>query len=199
MTKTIRRVDARDAAAIRAIYAPYVSDKATSFEVTIPSVEEMERRIQSYGDRYPWLVFERDGVVLGYAYASTHHERQAYQWSVNVSVYVHADAHRSGLGRALYTALFDLLRRQGFVNAYGGITLPNPASVGLHESMGFTPVGVYTGVGYKFGRWHDVAWLHLQLVPPPRTATDPTPIAALWHDPSVQALFASCAASVRLA
>jgi L-amino acid N-acyltransferase YncA len=199
MTNAIRRVEAGDAAAIRDIYAPYVADKATSFEVTVPGVEEMQRRIQSYGDRYPWLVFERDGVVLGYAYASSHHERQAYQWSVNVSVYVHASAHRSGLGRALYTALFDLLRRQGFVNAYGGITLPNPASVGLHESMGFTPVGVYTGVGYKFGRWHDVTWLHLQLVPPPQNAADPITIGALWHDPAVQAMFAACAESVRLA
>ena len=199
MTNAIRRVEARDAAAVRAIYAPYVSDKATSFEVTVPSLEEMERRIQSSGDRYPWLVFERDGVVLGYAYASTHHERQAYQWSVNVSVYVHADAHRSGMGRALYTALFDLLRRQGFVNAYGGITLPNPGSVGLHESMGFVPVGVYTGVGYKFGRWHDVTWLHLLLMTPPHDATAPAATSALWRDPSVQAIFAICAASVRLA
>ena len=199
MTNAIRRVETRDAAAVRDIYAPYVSDKATSFEVAVPSVEEMQRRIQSYGDRYPWLVFERDGIVLGHAYASSHHERQAYQWSVNVSVYVHADAHRSGLGRALYTALFDLLRRQGFVNAYGGITLPNPASVGLHESMGFTPVGVYKGVGYKFGRWHDVTWLHLQLVPPPQAAIDPTPITALWDDPAVHTMFSACAASVRLA
>lgn len=198
MTSAIRRVEARDAAAVRDIYAPYVSDRATSFEVDVPTLEAMTRRIASYGDRYPWLVFERDGAVLGYASASSHHERKAYQWSVNVSVYIHANAHRSGIGRALYTALFELLRRQGFVNAYGGITLPNPGSVGLHEAMGFTPVGVYRNVGYKFGTWHDVTWLHLQLVPPPASASDPSPISSLWSDPEVLAMLARCAATVRL-
>lgn len=197
MAISIRKVESGDAAAIRDIYAPYVADRATSFEVAVPSVEEMARRIQSYGDRYPWIVFERAGRVIGYAYASSHHERQAYQWSVNVSVYVHEEAHRTGVGRALYTALFDLLRRQGFVNAYGGITLPNPASVGLHQSMGFVPVGVYTNVGYKFGQWHDVTWLHLQLVAPPATAADPTPITALWNDASVTTMLAACAAMAR--
>ena len=111
----------------------------------------------------PWLVWEEDGRVLGYAYASGHRARAAYQWCVEVSVYVHPDARRGGIARRLYTELFERLREQGFYNAYAGITLPNPASVGFHEAMGFRPIGVYPKIGYKFGRWHDVGWWSLRL------------------------------------
>jgi len=131
METRIRSVAVSDAEAVREIYAPFVSDVATSFEVVVPDLNEVERRIQMQRDRYPWLVFEKDAKVLGYAYASAHRSRPAYQWCVEVSVYVDPQAHRRGVGRALYEALFELLRRQGFVNAYAGITLPNPASMGL--------------------------------------------------------------------
>jgi L-amino acid N-acyltransferase YncA len=188
MDRTIRSAEPGDAHAVQAIYAPFVSDSATSFETVVPDVAEIRRRIEAQRDRYPWLVFEMDGTIVGYAYASAHRARQAYQWSVDVSVYVDPRFHRRGIGRALYLALFDLLRRQRFVNAYAGITLPNPSSVGLHQAVGFEPIGVYRQVGYKFDRWHDVMWLHLRLCRDADVPADPVPIAELWKDPPVLAL-----------
>jgi L-amino acid N-acyltransferase YncA len=198
MEKRIRSVDVADTEAVRAIYAPFVSDNATSFEAVVPDLAEMERRIKTQRDWYPWLVFERDRTVLAYAYASAHRARKAYQWCVEVSVYVHPQAHRCGIGRALYTALFELLRQQGYVNAYAGITLPNPSSMGLHESLGFVPVGVFRQIGFKFDRWHDVAWLHLRLRENPCPPSDPLPAADLWREMSVTAILNACAQSVRL-
>ena len=139
------------------------------------TVAEMRQRIRQTLDYAPWVVCEHRGEVQGYAYASAHRTRAAYQWSVDVSVYVHAAAHRAGVGRAVYCSLFQLLTLQGFYNAYAGITLPNPASVGLHESLGFHPVGVYRAVGYKLGAWHDVGWWQLVLQAhaiPPEPPTD---------------------------
>ncbi len=138
----------------------------------------MARRVTRVMERAPWLVCEQNEAVLGYAYASAHRDRPAYRWSVDVSVYVHGDARRMGVARALYASLFAALVVQGFRNAYAGITLPNEASVTLHTSMGFTPVGVYRGVGYKFGAWHDVGWFERALAPrvpepaPPRVLPD---------------------------
>src|SRR5688500_12472648 len=175
MEKNIRSIELSDASAVREIYAPFVSDSATSFELVPPDIAAMEQRIRELTVQYPWLVFEADGTVLGYAYASSHRTRWAYQWCVEVSVYVHERARRRGVARALYGALFDVLRRQGYVNAYAGITLPNPSSVGLHESLGFVPIGVYSRVGFKFGRWHDVAWLELRLTGDAEPPNDPLP------------------------
>jgi L-amino acid N-acyltransferase YncA len=160
---SIRLATERDAEEIAAIYAPNVTDTIISFESEPPTADEMRLRIEGTLERYPWLVCERRGRVLGYAYAGAHGFRAAYRWSVDVSVYVHEEAHRTGVGRALYTSLFAVLDLQGFYNAYAGATLPNPASVGLHESLGFRSVGVYRGVGYKLGAWHDVGWWHLPL------------------------------------
>ena len=159
----IRPVEVKDAAAIAAIYSPNVTTNAVSFEVEPPNAAEMTRRLVATTATHPWLVCERSGKLVGYVYAGTHLARAAYQWSVNVSVYIDARGHRGGVGRALYTSLFALLRLQGFYNAYAGITLPNAGSVGLHEAMGFQPVGVYRQVGYKFGAWHDVGWWSLDL------------------------------------
>jgi phosphinothricin acetyltransferase len=167
-----------DGERLAAIYAPAVTGRATSFELTPPDAAEMARRISTVTARTPWLVLEEAGRVTGYAYASLHRDRPAYQWSVEVSAYIDDQAHRRGQGRALYTALFDILLAQGFVNAYAGITLPNPASVGFHKAMGFGEIGVYEGIGYKFGRWHDVVWMHRLLAPrtaamePPRALGD---------------------------
>jgi L-amino acid N-acyltransferase YncA len=159
----IRPARPSDAPDILAIYAPFVTDTVVSFEFEPPDVEEIRRRVGETLDRWPWLVWEQDGSVRGYAYGSGHRARAAYQWCVEVSVYVHPDTRRSGIARRLYAELFDRLRRQGFYNAYAGITLPNEASVGFHEAMGFQPIGVYPRIGYKFGRWHDVAWWSLRL------------------------------------
>lgn len=160
---TIRLASGHDAEEIRAVYAPVVERTIISFEVEPPTADEMRRRISRTLERLPWLVCERQGRVAGYAYASEHSARAAYQWSVDVSAYVHEREHRRGVGRALYTSLFAVLVLQGFYNAYAGISLPNPASVGLHEAMGFQPVGIYHSVGYKLGAWHDVGWWGLSL------------------------------------
>jgi phosphinothricin acetyltransferase len=172
---SIRIATARDAAAIAAIYRPYVTDAVTSFEVDPPGAADIAARIEAVLARTPWLVSTgADGAAIGYAYASRHHERAAYQWSVDVAVYIHAGHHRRGVGRRLYEKLFALLRVQGYYVAHAGITLPNAASVGLHESLGFVPVGVYPAVGWKFGAWRDVGWWRL-----PLQALVPTPAPPL--------------------
>jgi phosphinothricin acetyltransferase len=145
-----------DARAIAAIYAPYVTDGVISFEADPPDTAEMARRMTAGGDRYPWLVAEDGHAVVGYSYAAPFHRRAAYGWAVETTVYVAGDAHRRGVGRALYTALLDGLTRQGFTRAIGVIALPHPASVALHEAFGFRLVGVNEAVGYKHGRWIDV-------------------------------------------
>lgn len=171
----IRPVEHGDADAIAAIYAPSVTENAVSFEMEPPDAAEFRRRMDAITPVHPWLVCVRDSEVVGYVYASTHNPRAAYQWSANVTVYIDPRQRRNGVGRALYTSLFALLRLQGFYNVYGGITLPNAGSVGIHESMGFRLVGIYQEVGYKFGTWHDVGWWGLKLQPKP----DAPPLAPL--------------------
>jgi L-amino acid N-acyltransferase YncA len=169
---TFRFAEEQDAAAIQAIYAPYCESSVVSFETKAPSVEEMGERIRKISGQFPWIVGELDRRVLGYAYGCQHRERPAYQWSVDATVYVSPPAQRTGLGRALYTSLFRILALQGYYKVYAGITLPNPGSVGLHEAVGFKPVGIYRGVGYKLGSWHDVGWWQLSL----RTESDEPPV-----------------------
>lgn len=183
MTIAIRLVNASDASAIQAIYAPYVRDTSISLELDPPDVETMRQRIVALLPTHPWLVCEKDGEVIGYAYGSQHAERLGYQWSVNMTVYVVAGLHRSGVGRALYTSLIELLRRQGFVSAYAGIGLPNSASVGLHQSLGFSPVGIYNNVAYKLGQWQQVMWLWRALQTPMDAPTAPLSLDALCEHP----------------
>ncbi len=172
----IRLATPDDAAAVQHIYGPVVRDTVISFEKEVPPVDEMRRRMAETLTAHPWLVCERAGEVIGYAYAGRHRARAAYDWSVEVTVYIHPAWHRRGIGRALYASLFAVLRLQGFYNAYAGVALPNPGSVGLHEAVGFQPVGVYRQVGFKFGAWHDVGWWQLALQPKP---ADPRPIRPL--------------------
>jgi phosphinothricin acetyltransferase len=160
---SIRLARADDAAAVQRIYAPFVRDTAVSFELAPPGVEEMRARIAKTLPRYPWLVLDEGGEVIGYVYAGAHRERPAYAWSVDTTVYVDAAHRRRGVGRALYASLFAVLALQGFHNAFAGIALPNPGSVGLHEALGFRPIGVYREVGYKLSRWHDVGWWQREL------------------------------------
>ena len=163
MAATIRLAREQDAERMLEIYAPIVRDTAISFELQPPTLEGFKSRVTENLKVAPWLVCASEGGVLGYAYAGRHRSREAYQWSVDVSVYVAESHHRQGVGRALYTSLIECLRLQGFYNAYAGITLPNPASVALHESLAFEPVGVYRNVGYKLGQWHSVGWWELAL------------------------------------
>ena len=158
VTPLIRLATLDDAPAIAAIYRPIVESTPISFETVAPDADEIRRRIHEVLGAHVWLVCERDGVVAGYAYASKHRARAAYQWSVDTSVYVDDRFRRRGVGHALYLSLLAVLSAQGYANAFAGITLPSPASVGLHERVGFTPLGVYRRVGYKLGAWHDVGW-----------------------------------------
>lgn len=181
MSATIRPATPEDAAALLAIYAPIVRETPISFEVEPPTRLEMQERIAQTLQRLPWLVCDRQEQVLGYVYASPHRARAAYQWSVDVTVYVHREARRAGIGQALYTSLFQLLTMQGFYQCFAGITLPNPASVGLHESLGFHFLGVYRQVGYKLGTWHDVGWWQRSLQPEQGSPVPPTTFEALQH------------------
>lgn len=179
MRTTIRLATIADGDAIAHIYRPAVLDSATSFEIVAPQGKEMGVRVERTLQRTPWLVCENGNDVVGYAYANTHKDRPAYQWSVDTTVYVRADQHRTGIGRALYMSLFAILVRQGFYSAYAGITLPNESSIGLHTAIGFTPIGVYRGVGFKHGAWRDVAWYERALAPRNRTPNHPVSLPTL--------------------
>ena len=174
----VRMATPADAGAIADIYAPYVHDTVISFEITPPSAQEMRSRLTTALANFPWLVITDNGRVVGYACAGPHRAREAYRWCVDVSLYLETSVHRRGHGRRIYTALLDLLGAQGYINAYAGIALPNPASVGLHEAMGFAPIGVFQGVGFKNGAWWDVGWWHRPLVIPPAQPKEPRP----WSD-----------------
>jgi phosphinothricin acetyltransferase len=159
----IRSATTADAAALRAIYAPFVETTAVSFEEVVPTIEQFAARIAKALQGWAWLIAERNGSCLGYAYGSMHRERAAYRWSVEVSAYVHPSCYRQGVGAGLYGSLLPLLTVKGFCNAYAGITLPNEASVALHEKSGFQRIGVFKSAGRKFGQWHDVAWMQRAL------------------------------------
>jgi phosphinothricin acetyltransferase len=152
-----------DALRCAEIYAPYVLDTAISFETEPPTADEMARRIASAQESHDWLVYEDEGRVVGYAYGGPFMARAAYRWSTAVSVYLEPGRRRTGAGSALYEALFGRLAARGFRMALAGITLPNDPSLGLHRTLGFVPVGTYRRVGWKFGAWHDVAWLQRPL------------------------------------
>jgi phosphinothricin acetyltransferase len=171
----IRHADpSRDAEACAAIYEPFVRRTAVSFEESPPGPGELARRIERQSLRYPWLVADLAGTTVGYAYGSPHRERAAYRWAVDVAVYIAEGSRRQGLGRALYGALLPLLARQGLRIACAGITLPNDASVALHEGFGFELVGIYRRIGWKAGSWRDVGWWQLELTDP-SAGTPPEP------------------------
>ncbi len=176
MARTIRFAAETDATQILDIYAPIVRDTAISFEEVPPSRLEVAGRIRSTMERYPWLTCEDAGRVLGYAYGAAFRSRAAYQWAVEVTVYVNPADQRRGVARALYTSLLGILRIQGFTNALAAIALPNEASVVLHERFGFKPVGVLENVGFKFATWHDVEWWALRLQEPRDPPDIPKPL-----------------------
>jgi L-amino acid N-acyltransferase YncA len=197
MSIQIELASAQHTPEILAIYAPFIENTPTSFETEVPTLDEMTQRIQSTCEKFPWLVCMSDGQLLGYAYASQHRTRAAYQWSVDVSVYTHVDARRMGIGRVLYTALLPLLQAQGFFNAFAGIALPNPASVGFHESFGFLPIGVYKQVGYKLGAWHDVGWWQLSIQPVIDNPAPPCALAKIYDTPTWHAALSAGLAQLR--
>lgn len=170
----------RDGPSVAAIYAPYVSASVASFELEPPDAVEMAARIGKTLPWTPWLVAESADQVVGYAYATRHRERAGYRWAVDLSVYVAPDRQGSGIGRRLYGALLPILRAQGFLHAYAGITPPNPASLALHAAVGMTSVGTFERVGFKLGAWWSVTWLGVQLAPQlPMAPAEPTPLPVL--------------------
>ena len=160
----IRNVQVEDAANLVAIYAPYVEKTAITFETQVPTVEDFENRIKKTMKKFPYLVAIEEGQIVGYAYASTYYARAAYDWTVELSVYVQKEARGKGVGTLLYTALEEELTARGFKNFLACIALPNPASIALHERRGYEQVAHFKKVGYKFGTWHDIVWLQKSLV-----------------------------------
>lgn len=193
MSVKFRLARPEDAAAILSIYSPYCESSHVSFEIAAPSESQMRDRIGGILSRYPWLIGEIDGHAAGYVYASQHRERAAYRWAVDVAVYVAAAHQRRGMARGLYSGLFSILRQQGYFKACAGITLPNAASVALHEALGFRPVAVFPGVGYKLGRWLDVGWWQLDLQPESPDPPEPQPFHVIRDHCAVAAALAESA------
>ena len=161
----IRFALASDAPKIAEIYAPFVDGSAVSFEMEPPAADIMAGRVEKPWPTHPWIVAEDEGEVVGYAYGSPYRERKAYQWAVEVTVYLEPAARGKGLGRKLYNVLIDILTRQGFTKAYGVVTLPNAGSAALHEAVGFHHFATYRNIGFKNGSWHDVGWWERDLAP----------------------------------
>jgi L-amino acid N-acyltransferase YncA len=159
----VRLATPSDAEGILTIYAPYISQTSFTFETEVPSIKEFGERIRNYLINWPWLVTEKDGVITGYAYATKHRERVAYQWCTESSIYIHDDFQKAGIGKVLYATLFEILKRQGFNNVYAVINLPNEKSVAFHEKCGFEYFATYEKVGYKLGKWKNVGWWKLQV------------------------------------
>ena len=159
----IRLANASDAQEILNIYAPYIHNTIITFELELPSLANFTKRIEKYLQESPWLIYKVDNVIAGYAYASAHRGRAAYQWNREVSVYVHDAFKRQGIAKQLYTTLLQLLKIQGYMNALAGIVQPNEASVAFHKSLGFQLVGTYNKIGYKLGAWQRVSWYELAL------------------------------------
>lgn len=183
----IRLAVNEDAEAIAAIYAPAVTENATSFEIVAPDAPEIIKRMSAITERYPWLVADENGTVIGYAYGSTHRPRHAYQWSAEVSAYVHRDHRRKGVGRTLYESLFAILAIQGYRSAFAGLTLPNDASEEFHKSLGFSVIGVFHNIGYKNNVWHDTLWLERPLAPYDTDIPPPLTMAEAQRDPAFTA------------
>ena len=199
MSDTIRLATGEDAARIAEIYAPAVTNSAISFELEAPDAAEVRRRIGYVSVNTPWLVCERVGLVLGYAYAGQFRTRPAYQWTVEVSAYVAPEAQGGGVARALYTSLFAVLTVQGYRNMIAGIALPNPASIRLHEAMGFVAAGINRNVGYKLGAWRDVAWFERPLAPFVSNPAPPLPLPQVRDTPSFRVALESGVPLIRLA
>lgn len=159
----IRLANKKDASSILDIYGPYISNTSFTFETEIPSLTEFQKRIEDYLQYWPWLVCEENGKIAGYAYATKYRERKGYQWGAESSIYIHDDYLKRGIGKALYEALLEILKTQGFRNVYAVINLPNERSVKFHEKCGFSFLAMYPNVGYKSGEWKNVGWWQINL------------------------------------
>ena len=188
----VRAAMPQDAEQLLEIYTPFVisedcSVSNVSFELEAPSVEEFRQRIVDISSKYPYLVGEKDGQILGYVYCHPYRERLAYQWSVEVTIYLAPAGQGKGLGRVLYEAMEEILRLQGITMLYSCITLGNEHSIKMHEALGYRLIGTFSKSGYKNGQWLDTVWLEKQLQPCPKQPDnikswrelDPDAVAAL--------------------
>lgn len=175
----IRLATQDDSGSILHIYAPYIENTAITFEYNVPTLTEFKERMANIQRMYPWLVCEINGHIAGYAYASRFKERESYKWSVDFSVYIDPEYHRRNIGKALYSALFELLKLQGFYNATAAVTMNNVKSESLHESFGFKTAGIYHNVGYKLGSWHDVKFYELKIREHDNSPAEPRPITEI--------------------
>lgn len=153
----LQLIKEEDISEVLEIYAPYVQNTPITFECDIPSLENFSDRVHHYTEQYPWIVAKDHGKIVGYAYASTYRSREAYQWCCELSVYLRPQAQGMDLGRTLYSALMDLLTLQGYYTVYGVITLPNEASLALHNQLDFSMDGIQENCGFKLGSWHNTA------------------------------------------
>jgi L-amino acid N-acyltransferase YncA len=160
---SIRLISETDAPAVLEIYKPYILHTSISFEYEPPSEAEFLQRIKTVTADYPWLVCLDHEKIIGYAYASRHRTRTAYDWSAESTVYILPGYQRKGFARILYETVFEILRLQGYFNVFAGITMPNDSSVGFHRALGFKEIGTYKNIGYKLGNWHDTYWMQLSL------------------------------------
>ena len=186
MTIRIRAARDEDAAQIAAIYMPYVTGSAISFETKPPGEAEMRERMHAYDGLYPWLVAttEDDDAVQGYAYASRFRDRAAYRYTVETSLYLGGGVQGQGVGRLLYAALIETLIAQDFTQAIAVLSLPNEHSIALHESTGFRRAGIVREIGYKAGQWRDIGMWQRALSEPTNPPRDPKPFAdvvAVWR------------------
>lgn len=176
---SIRMATEQDVAQILEIYAPYILGSAATFEYSVPTLEAFTRRFQTITQQFPWLVWEEDGKILGYAYGSAPFERAAFQWCAESSVYLHPDAQGKGIGKALYAQLEKLLTLQGYKKTYAIITTENEASLAFHRAVGYTHTAALPGCGFKFGRWYGVTWMEKPLDPVELPSCAPVPIGAI--------------------
>lgn len=188
----IRIASENDSAALLEIYGAFIKDTAVTFETEVPTVAAFGQRIEQVLQQFPWLVCEINGKAVGYAYASKHRERAAYQWSAELSVYVHPTYHRRHIATALYTALIGLLKSQGYFSAYAGITVPNAASEAFHSAFGFREIGIFEHVGYKLGAWRDVKWFRLALADYPTEPAPPIPLFNALSAKKIEESFSAC-------
>ena len=159
----IRTIEERDFLEVLNIYKPFVTDTVTTFETEVPTIKDFGYRIIETIKKYPWLVLEEKGKVIGYAYASEHRSRCSYQWSCECSIYMAPEARGKGFGKKLYLELFKILKAQGFIHVLAGAALPNEASIAIHKSLGFEEIGTYKKIGFKHNRWIDTYWMQLEL------------------------------------
>lgn len=176
MALLFRNASLEDAAACAEIYRPYVEKTAISFEYVPPTTQEMAERMRHYTEKFPWIVAERDGKIIGYGYACAQNVREAYQWNADLSIYLEESCCGKGLGRALYSCLIDLLAAQGYLRVFGIVTKPNEKSEAMHRSLDFTSMAVCQKAGYKLGEWRDVQWYIKEIGPYEESPKPPTPM-----------------------